>query len=159
MLYDLNRYGARVTPPPMRDISREQKLRIEQELFGFIASIHPMDYYRKFIDDQGVLPAVELGQHTGRTVKVAGILVTTKTVMTKKDELMQFISFEDETAIFETVFFPRVFKKNALRLWNQAPYILTGRVDSEFGVISLNVHDLKAELPRGVQVRTEAGST
>jgi error-prone DNA polymerase len=154
MLCDLNRYSARVTPPPMRDISREQKLRIEQELFGFIASIHPMDYYRKFIDDQGVLPAVELGQHTGRTVKVAGILVTAKTVMTKKDELMQFISFEDETAIFETVFFPRVFKKNVLKLWHRAPYILTGRVDSEFGVISLNVFELEAVCHRGIQSLT-----
>ena len=158
MLCDLNRYGARVTPPPMRDINREQKLRIEQELFGFIASIHPMDYYRKFIDDQGVLPAVELGQHTGHTVKVAGILVTAKTVMTKKDELMQFISFEDETAIFETVFFPRVFKKNVLKLWHQAPYILTGRVDSEFGVISLNVFDLEAVCHRGTQSLTGVGS-
>jgi error-prone DNA polymerase len=158
MLYDLNRYSARVTPPPMRDIVREQKLRIEQELFGFIASIHPMEHYRKYIDDRDVLPALELERHTGRTVKVAGILVTAKTVMTRKDELMQFISFEDETAIFETVFFPKVFKKNALRLWNQAPYVLTGRVDSEFGVISLQVLDLKAVCHRGVQSLTGAGS-
>jgi DNA polymerase III alpha subunit len=143
----------------MRDISREQKLCVEQKLFGFIASIHPMDYYRKLIDDQGVLPAVELGRHTGRTVKVAGILLTAKTVMTKKDELMQFISFEDETAIFETVFFPRVFKKNVLKLWHQAPYILTGRVDSEFGVISLNVFDLETACHRGIQSLTGVGST
>jgi len=118
-----------------------------------------MEHYRKHIDDRDVMPASELKKHTGRTVKVAGILVTAKTVMTKKDELMQFISFEDETAIFETVFFPKAFKKNALRLWNQAPYILTGRVDSEFGVISLNVLDLKAVNHQGVQPLTGAGST
>ena len=158
MLYGLNRYAARITPPPMRDIARDQKLRTEQDLFGFIASMHPMEHYRKFIGDRDVLPASQLRENTGRTVKVAGILVTAKTVMTKKDELMQFISFEDETAIFETVFFPKVFKKNALRLWSQAPYVLTGRVDSEFGAISLNVHDMKAVGPGDMQSLTEAGS-
>ncbi len=159
MLYNMNRYSARVTPPPMRDISREQKLRIEQDLFGFMASIHPMDFYRKFLDGQTIIPAEELGRYVGRTVKAAGILVTAKTVMTKNDELMQFISFEDETAIFETIFFPRVFKKNAPRLWHRTPYILKGRVDSEFGAISLNVFDVEAVHCMGTQSLTGAGTT
>jgi len=124
-----------------------------------MASIHPMDFYRKFLDGQKIIPAEELGRYVGRTVKAAGILVTAKTVMTKNDELMQFISFEDETAIFETSFFPRVFKKNAPRLWHQTPYILKGRVDSEFGAISLNVFDVEAVRCRGTQSLTGAGTT
>jgi DNA-directed DNA polymerase III PolC len=143
MLYDLSRYSREVTPPPMRDIDREQKLRNEQELFGFMASIHPMEYYRRFVRDPQVIPARDLERYTGRTVKVAGILVTAKTVLTKNAELMQFVSFEDETTIFETVLFPRVHKKNVLKLSNQQPYVLTGRVDAEFGVISLNVFDIE----------------
>jgi error-prone DNA polymerase len=90
-----------------------------------------------------VIPARDLERYTGRTVKVAGILVTAKTVLTKNAELMQFVSFEDETAIFETVLFPRVYKRNVLKLSNQQPYVLTGRVDAEFGVISLNVFDIE----------------
>ena len=73
----------------------------------------------------------------------AGILITAKTVPTKNDELMQFISFEDETAIFETVFFPKVFKEHALTLAYQQPYILHGKVETEFDVISLNVYDIE----------------
>jgi len=64
-------------------------------------------------------------------------------VPTRDEELMQFISFEDETDIFETVFFPRVYKAHALRLSHQQPYILYGKVEEEFGVISLNVEELK----------------
>jgi DNA polymerase III alpha subunit len=142
-LYDVSYYSRKLTPPPMRDITPEQKLWIEQELFGFIASVHPMEHYRKRVQDPAVIRAEELPRNLNRTVKVAGILVTAKTVLTKNDELMQFISFEDETAIFETVFFPRVFKKYALHLSQQKSYILTGRVDSEFEVISLNVHNIE----------------
>ena len=63
--------------------------------------------------------------------------------MTKEDELMKFISFEDETAIFETVFFPEAYKKFALMLSYQKPYILKGRVDVEFDTIIFNVMDLR----------------
>ncbi len=139
ILYTAARYGARPTPPPMRDISADQKLKNEQELFGFIALLHPMSYYRRRVKDPEVIAAKELERFVQKRVKVAGILVTAKTVMTKNDELMQFVSFEDETAIFETVFFPEIYKKHALKLSGQRPYVLAGRVDEEFGVISLNV--------------------
>lgn len=143
-LFDSDDYSKTApTPPPMRDISFEQKLRIEEEVFGFITSIHPMEYYRRKINDPDVILAKDLAQHTGGVVKAAGILVTSKTVLTKTDELMQFISFEDETAIFETIFFPKTFKKYALLLSHQRPYTLKGRVESEFGVVSLNVYEIE----------------
>jgi DNA polymerase III alpha subunit len=56
---------------------------------------------------------------------------------------MQFISFEDETAIFETVFFPKTYTRYSRRLTHHRPYILTGKVDSEFGVVSLNVNGIE----------------
>jgi DNA polymerase III alpha subunit len=158
LLHEISRCGSRVTPPPMRDIDLERKLHNEQELFGFIASMHPMEYYRRFIDDALVITAGDLEGHLDRTVKVAGILVTAKTVLTKNDELMQFISFEDETALFETVFFPRVYKRHALILSHQVPYTLTGKVVAEFGVISLNVFDIEKVKKETGSVRKKAGT-
>jgi error-prone DNA polymerase len=157
------RAGLRPTPPPMRDITADQKLLTEQELFGFIASIHPMEYYRKKLqrrpgaggpgqaagaDDlrqaagAEIIQARDLGRFPGREVRVAGIMITAKTVMTRNSELMQFISFEDETDIFETVFFPGTYRKFALSLSLHRPSILHGRVEEEFGVASLTVHDV-----------------
>lgn len=136
-------YEQSITPPPIEDIPPEQKLKNEIELYGFIVSEHPMKHWRKRIKDPEVIFARELERHVGKKVKVSGILITAKTVPTKNDELMQFISFEDETAIFETVFFPKVFKKHALTLAYQQPYILHGKVETEFDVISLNVYDIE----------------
>lgn len=143
LLCPVTHYGPRPTPPPMRDISVDQKLKNEQELFGFITSVHPMSHYRRRVKDKEIIAAKKLSAFVNQRVKVAGIFVTAKTVMTKNDELMQFVSFEDETAIFETVFFPETYKKYALRLATQRPYVLTGRVDEEFGVISLNVEEIR----------------
>lgn len=130
-------------PPPLKDISFDQKVKNEIELYGFIVSMQPMKYWRKYITDPGVIKARGLPGAVGRKVKVAGILITAKTVPTKNDELMQFISFEDETAIFETVFFPKAFETHALSLSYQEPYVLQGKVTSEFGVTSLVVDEAR----------------
>jgi error-prone DNA polymerase len=127
----------------MRDISSEQKIKGELESFGFIVSIHPMEHYRRRINKRDVIYAKDLTGFIGKRVKTAGIMITAKTVLTKDERLMQFISFEDETAIYETVFFPEVYKKFSRLLLSQRPYILSGKVDEEFGVISLNVNGIE----------------
>jgi error-prone DNA polymerase len=132
-----------IIPPPMRNISSEQKLKQELEIYDSLISIHPMIYYRKSIKEKGIVLAKDIENYIGRRIKTAGILITSKTVMTKDDELMKFISFEDETAIFESVFFPEAYKKFALMLSYQRPYILTGMVDSEFDTIIFNVGDIR----------------
>jgi error-prone DNA polymerase len=132
-----------LSPPPLKDISRRQKVKNEIELYGFVVSIQPMKLWRKKIKDQNIIRAEQLPDFLGKQIKVAGILLTAKTVPTKNDELMQFISFEDETAIFETIFFPKVYKKYALQLHCETAYILHGTVESEFDVISLNVSDIE----------------
>jgi error-prone DNA polymerase len=131
-------------PPPMRDIPPLQRIGNELELYGFPVSIHPMEHWRKKVRDGRVILGKDVGKHVGETVRVAGILITAKTVLTKRNDLMQFISFEDETAIFETVFFPKTYSRFSRSLENQRPYVLTGRVDSEFGVASLNVREVEA---------------
>jgi error-prone DNA polymerase len=142
-------------PPPMRDVSPLQRIRNELELYGFPVSIHPMEHWRKKVRDGRVILGKDVGKHVGETIRVAGILITAKTVLTKRNDLMQFISFEDETAIFETVFFPKTYSRFSRRLANQRPYILTGRVDSEFGVVTLNVREVEA---LGEEPETRASS-
>jgi DNA-directed DNA polymerase III PolC len=142
-LYEHTPVDKRITPPPMRDISYEQKRKNELSVFGFIVSIHPMSYYGRRIQEDGVVRAKKLPEMVGKLVKVAGIMITAKTVLTKDERLMQFISFEDETAIYETVFFPEQYRRFAHLLRSQCPYILSGRVDEEFGVISLNVQSVE----------------
>ncbi len=138
----LDKVRLEIMPPPMQDISGEQKLAQEMELYGSFMSVHPMTIYRGRIRDKAIIRAKDMERFKKKRVRVAGILITSKTVMTMEDELMKFVSFEDETGIFETVFFPGAYKKFALMLSYQRPFILTGRVEVEFDTIILNVTDI-----------------
>ncbi|MFW6138657.1 MAG: DNA polymerase III subunit alpha, partial [Spirochaetota bacterium] len=136
-------YTRGITPPPMSDLPPKQKLKNELQAFGFMVSTHPMEYYRKYLKGCRVILARELHNYIHKTVEAAAILVTAKTVITRNHQLMQFISFEDESAIFETVFFPEVFKKYARCLHQHRPYVLKGVVECEFGAASIQVKEVK----------------
>jgi DNA polymerase III alpha subunit len=53
---------------------------------------------------------------------------------------MKFVSFEDTTGIYETVFFPKVYHRFCHILNDMRPYILKGKVEEDFSAITLTVH-------------------
>jgi len=130
-------------PPALKPYSPVRAVENELERFGFLLSMHPMKYFRSRVKDRGVILGKELNRYAGRDVRLAGIMITTKTVLTKNEELMKFVSFEDETAIFETVLFPRVYEKWGRQLEYMTPYLIKGRAEEEYGVVTLNVQNLQ----------------
>lgn len=72
-----------------------------------------------------------------------GRLVTRKMTHTKNDEAMEFISFADTTAIYETVLFPKAYQKFCYMLTHCKPYVLCGKVEEEFGAVTLAVEEVE----------------
>jgi len=68
----------------------------------------------------------------GREVTTVGWPVTGKTVRTEQGDPMKFITFEDLTGLYETVFFPAVYNRFCHMLNASGPYILRGRVEEVF---------------------------
>jgi error-prone DNA polymerase len=68
--------------------------------------------------------------------------VTGKAITTKNDEPMEFISFEDTSALYETVFFPQAYARFCHMLNRSRPYVLTGLVEEEYGVTTLTVDSI-----------------
>jgi error-prone DNA polymerase len=118
---------------------RALMLKHELETFGFFLSIHPLDRYQGALAALDILPARDLRRGVGRRVVMAGWPITSKTVHTKKGEAMIFISFEDQTGIYETVLFPAVYHRYCHRLNEARPYLLHGKVEETYGVAALNV--------------------
>ncbi len=134
-----------VTIPPLPDLSPERKRQQEIEALGFVLSVHPLTQWEPVISALPCrpVPASELAQHVGRRIWVLGWPITRKEVMTKEGEPMEFFSFEDQTAIYETVFFPKAFKRFCQDLEMDRAYLLCGRVESEFGTVSLNIQSVR----------------
>ena len=52
---------------------------------------------------------------------------------------MEFLTFEDETGLVESTFFPAAYRRFCYMLDRHRPYILTGKVDEDFGAVTLTV--------------------
>lgn len=129
--------------PRIRDYDQATKMRNEMDVFGFPVTRHPLSLYGDRIRRLPHIPAKEMARHVGENVNMVGWLVTGKLVTTKKQELMEFFSFEDLTALYETTFFPKVYSKFCHLINKSRPFVLRGKVESNFGVVTLNVSDVR----------------
>ncbi len=129
-------------PPRLREYSTDRRRRAEYELLGFTTDSHPMALYREELARFHVVPTTELHQHVGRTVLAAGMLTTAKPVHTIKDEPMEFATFDDGHGLIEAVLFPRIYHERGHVLFDQGPFIFRGKVEEEFGAVTLTITHL-----------------
>jgi DNA polymerase-3 subunit alpha/error-prone DNA polymerase len=127
------------TGPPLPPEARISKLRRQYQALGFLVDCHPMLLFADRLKGRGIVKAKDLPNHIGRRVRMAGWLLTGKTVWTKKNQPMQFLTFEDETGLVETTFFPAAYRAFCMILDYGRPYILKGDVDANFGIATMNV--------------------
>jgi error-prone DNA polymerase len=127
--------------PALPDFSGRRKWAHESETLGFPLSVHPLEQAEPFFRSlrQSIVPASGMAQHAGKKIYIKGWPITRKEVLTREGEEMEFFTFEDKTGIFETVFFPKPFRRFCQELDMSHAYLLHGQVESEFDVVSLNV--------------------
>jgi DNA polymerase III alpha subunit len=119
---------------------RSLMLKHEIETLGFYLSIHPLDRCRNVLKGLHHVNACDLHLHVGKHVTMVGWLVTGKTVQTKDGDPMKFVSFEDTTGLYETVFFPKAYNRFCHMLNEMRPYLIRGKVEEDFTAVTLTVH-------------------
>ena len=84
-------------------------------------------------------PSTELHRHVGRHVLAAGMLTAAKPVHARTEEPMEFATFDDGHGLIETVLFPDIYRERGHVLFDQGPFIFRGKVEQEFGAITLTI--------------------
>ena len=149
---------ARDLPMKMQKSPPDLETRIQEfETLGFLRSGHPLELW----DTQQALSGIQriyakdLSAYIGRRVNLLGWPITRKDVWTLNGEAMTFISYEDETALYEAVLFPSVYQKYRTMLFDIRPFLLTGLVTQKYGAISFELEHLE-KIYQTKEVRTIA---
>lgn len=121
----------------------ENELRGEYASLGFLRDRHPLSLYAPVLSDIRRIKAIELPDFIGRKVVLVGWPVTQKEVWTVNGLTMDFVSFEDETALYETVLFPKVYETHRTLLFDQHPLLVLGTVTEDQGAINVEVERLR----------------
>jgi error-prone DNA polymerase len=132
-----------VAAPRAPAYDRATVLRHEVETLGFLLSAHPLEPYERALRGRGVIAARDLDRHAGRRVRILGWHVNSKLVQTKDKEPMEFLSFEDTTAIYDATLFPDAYRRFCHLLTSTRPFLLSGLVEEDCGVCTLTVEKVE----------------
>lgn len=128
---------------PGRGHSRIEQLKQEYKSLGFLCGAHPLCFWGDKIKLYKRIRAIDIPKYAGRDISVIGWLITRKTILTANGSPMEFVSFEDETDIYETVLFPKAYLEHGNSLDESNPFLITGRVENDMGAVYINVKRLE----------------
>jgi DNA polymerase-3 subunit alpha/error-prone DNA polymerase len=140
----LCRAGTACDSPPRRlePPSQRKRRQAEFKYLGTTLDCHPLELWPRLFG-QDRLRALDLDRHIGRRVRLLSWPITAKPVLTASDEPMEFVSFEDETAIYEAVLFPEAYRKFRHLLFEEGPLWVEGLVERDRGATTLTIESIK----------------
>lgn len=132
------RCGKSSNTPDLKQFSHIELLRFEYKMLGFLTACHPITLVRRN-NHPNTIKIRDIPQYLDKKVGFYGWCVTAKTVMTRYGDPMQFVTFEDETGICETVLFPDAYSKFIRFIMIHEAFYITGKVMEEFGAVTVEV--------------------
>ena len=139
--------------PPEYEV--QKRLAHEWELFGFPLNCHPLDLFKDMLTHIPHISAMDLAQHVGEQVTMIGWLVTEKIISTKKGEPMEFVTFEDQTGLYDAALFPDPYRRYCHLLAMNQAYVVTGLVEEQFSAVTLTVKELRLLASRDMGAQVE----
>ncbi len=134
------KFNTPVEKPSFPPDKIHERHRREFAVLGFLCNLHPMLLHADTLKSIKTVKAKDIHNFKGRHIRFAGLLITGKVVHTKHGDPMEFLTFEDETGLVETTFFPKAYRRFCAILDRSRPFILSGKVDQDFGVATLAVN-------------------
>ncbi|MFD0692465.1 DNA polymerase III subunit alpha, partial [Paenibacillus sp. GCM10027628] len=111
-----------VEVPDIPPMPQSKQLEYEKELLGMYISGHPLDAYAELFAELEADKLHELQELPDNSeVIVAGMILSNKTIVTKKGQPMAFMELEDRIEKVEVVLFPETWKQ-------AAPLVQKGRL-------------------------------
>ncbi|HUZ88832.1 MAG TPA: DNA polymerase III subunit alpha [Candidatus Acidoferrales bacterium] len=112
----------------------EEKLRSEKELLGLYLSDHPLNRIEAemaaLVDSQTVEITSELA---GSEVRVGGLVTEVRRAVTKRGQIMAYVTIEDLTGSLELTLFPSAWDRYRQLLEPDQVVVVQGKVDTARG--------------------------
>src|SRR5260370_21588825 len=130
--------------PDLEEWPEHEMLASEFSTVGFYISGHPLSKYAAKLAELGAidLAGVE-GRKSGEEITVAGIVVATRSMRSRKGDRWGILTLQDMTGVLEVLAFPESFARLEAVFKSNAPLVLKGRVNIEEAGTRLAVMDAR----------------
>lgn len=136
---------------PDQELTSEEKLGFEKELLGIYFSEHPLDSHEERLSNLDIHAIGELSAtEAGKAVRLGGVVTNIHKILTRKNEPMAFVVFEDKTGSTELIVFPKTLETYAdLIIDGKLLYVKgkTNNKDNQLKVLVDSLEDLTKKNP------------
>jgi len=118
------------TLPQVTELSRDEIMAAEKELLGLYIADHPLIQHKGKLDKLVNTTSVELKEKAEKEeVVVGGVVARVRTITTKKNDLMAFVTIEDQLGAIDVTLFPRTHKEYRELLVVEKIVVVKGRAN------------------------------
>jgi DNA polymerase-3 subunit alpha len=118
--------------PEIGEWDEKQFLAFEKESLGFYLTGHPLTRHEELLDKFTNANAVSIKDlNDGGVVRIGGLVQNTKTIKTKRGDLMAFVTIEDMHGAVEVIVFSRVFSETRDLLEEDRAVLVQGQVQKD----------------------------
>lgn len=133
-------FTLREAPP----FSEEERLASEYAMLGFYVSGHPLDKFTARLKELNVLSLEQIeGQRNGKEITVAGLIVGTRPMRSKKGAQWAIFTLQDMTGVQELLAFPESFARLANVLKPGTPLLLKVKIQIEEAGTRLSLQEAR----------------
>ena len=123
------------------NLSHQEKRKLEIDTFGFPISEHPLLNYLPYLGTH-IKKAKDIHLYKGKTIALVGIAITRKITATRNRQPMEFVTFEDETDLYECVMFPEAYETFGDLLNWETLFLIQGKVEETYSVYTVTIEKL-----------------
>jgi DNA polymerase-3 subunit alpha len=124
-------WSGRISRGPLEDSTPQSvKLAWEKEHLGLYLSDHPLMPLEPVLAAIRTCNIADIEQDmAGKTITIGGIISAQRRIATRAGKMMLAATIEDLTGSMEVVVFPRTYDETGSHWVDEAPVVITGKVD------------------------------
>lgn len=115
----------------IEDVNMLETLQGEKDTLGLYISGHPIQIVEAEVDKMTTCKLAELPRYMGKSVCVAGLLLSVRRVITKSGRRMAILTFEDRSGQVEVTLFSKLFEEMAPYLEKNEVFVVRGKVEED----------------------------
>ena len=138
-----NNNNNKISMSPSKPATNFERLSWEKELLGLYVTSHPLESFKKVLEQRTFSLAKITDSLTNQRIRVGGIISSIKKIITKTGKLMFFLKLEDLTDKKEVVVFPSIVAKNPTVFVENKIILISGKVDNRDDVVKIIAEDVE----------------
>ena len=153
----------------VKEYTEKELLSMEKEMLGIYISGHPLEKYRKHIEETTNLNTMQIEQaleqletegrcdlEDGKQVTIAGIISSVKKKFTKNNKVMAFVTVEDLYGSCEIIVFESCYNNSNRLLMEENLIIVNGRIsikdETDISIIANTITELKSNEKKHLEI-------